>query len=88
MEDMKNVNEITEETEVVDYIPEENSDGSNLGAIVVGIGMCAVMGVSAWAYTHRAKLEAKRVERMIKKGYVCYKPEVASDEVCDAEDKK
>lgn len=86
MEDMKNTNEITEETEVVDYIPEEESDGSNLGAIVAGIGICVVMGLSAWAYTHRAKIEAKRVERMRKKGYICYKPEVVNDEACDNED--
>lgn len=88
MEDnMTNTNEITEETEVVDYIPEE-SEGSNLGAIVAGIGICAVMGVSAWAYKNRAKLEAKRVERMRKKGYICYKPEVVKDEACDTEDEE
>lgn len=88
MEDMKNVNEITEEIEVMDYIPEEESDGSNLGAIVAGIGVCAVLGVSAWAYKHRTKLEAKRVERMRKKGYICYKPEVVKDEACDTEDEE
>lgn len=88
MEDMKNVNEITEETEVMDYIPEEESDGSNLGAIIAGIGVCAVLGVSAWAYKHRDKLEAKRVERMRKKGYICYKPEVVKDDACDTEDEE
>ena len=88
MEDMKNTNEITEEIEVVDYIPEKESNGSNLGAIVAGIGICAVMGISALAYKNRAKLEEKRVERMRKKGYICYKPEVVNNEACDTEDEK
>lgn len=87
MEDnMTNVNEITEETEVMDYNPEDESSGSNLGAIVAGIGVCAVMGVSAWMYKNRAKLEEKRVERMRNKGYICYKPEVVDDEACDEEE--
>ena len=82
MDEMNNVNtnEIVEGTEEITEALDE-SDNVNLIALGVGAVVGVVGGIAALIYKNRNKLEAMRVERLRKKGYIIFEPETTDD--CD-----
>lgn len=84
MDEMNNVNtnEIVEGTEEITEALDE-SDNVNLIALGIGAVVGVVGGIAALIYKNRNKLEAMRVERLRKKGYIIYEPETTDD--CDEE---
>lgn len=84
MDEMNNVNtnEIVEGTEEITEALDE-SDNVNLIALGIGAVVSVVGGIAALIYKNRNKLEAMRVERLRKKGYIIYEPETTDD--CDEE---
>lgn len=84
MEEVKiNENEIVEEEDVCEA--QEDSGSGILGKIVIGLGVAAAAGIGALVYKNRDKIEARRIARLEKKGYVITKPE-ADDEDLESED--
>lgn len=84
MEEVKiNENEIVEEEDVCEA--QEDSGSGILGKIVIGLGVAAAAGICALVYKNRDKIEARRIARLEKKGYVITKPE-ADDEDLESED--
>lgn len=69
-------NEVIEETNYAPAEVTEESDGSGSGLIVAAVaGVVAVAGgVGAYLYKTRAKREAKRIEKLRKKGYTIIEP--------------
>lgn len=64
-----------DEEEIVDTYEETEESGHGVvGALIAGAVIVggAVVGI---LYKNRAKLEAKRIEKLRKKGYVIYNPE-------------
>ena len=84
MEEVKiNENEIVEEEDVCEA--QEDSGSGILGKIVIGLGVAAAAGIGALVYKNRDKIEARRIARLEKKGYVITKPE-ADDEDLESKD--
>ena len=63
----------------------EKSVGGTLVKLAIGFGAAVAVGVGAFVYKNRDKIEQKRIEKLKKKGYVIYKkPEpVANDDDSD-----
>lgn len=84
-----NENEIMEvENEVEEFedyeiqeTPERSGNGI-LGKVLLGT-VLAGGAAAALLWKNRNKLEAKKIERLRKKGYVIYKPEVDMEEIED-----
>lgn len=71
------------EPEFYEMEPEEES-GIGLGKLVLGTALVAG-GIGVLYYKFRDKIEKRRVDKLIKKGYVVIEP-VDEDIVIDAED--
>lgn len=82
MEETKFENGIVEENEVYDEVPEESGNGVAV-AVVIGIGIAVAAGVGTLIYKSRDKIEARRIAKLEKKGYIITKPEVVDDENSD-----
>lgn len=77
MEEIMNneINTIEEvQTDELYAATEESNDGV-LGKVLIGLGVIAVVGVAAWVHKNKDKLEAKRIAKLEKKGYVITRPE-------------
>lgn len=80
--------ETTEElnTEVENtHVDSENSGGGILGKVVLGLVAGAVaVGVAVWK--NKDKLEARRIKKLEKKGYIITKPsDTGDDKIIEAE---
>lgn len=66
-----------QETEITDEVEIYETEKSGGGFLkVLGVGTAVVAGVvAALCYKNRDKIEAKRIEKLRKKGYVIYKAE-------------
>lgn len=70
MEDINvNANEIVEE--VVDT---EQIKSSGLTGLAIALGIAVVGSAGAIIYKNRDKIEKKRIEKLVKKGYLIYEP--------------
>lgn len=89
-------NEVNEETNYTPAEVNENSDGSGSGLIVAAVAGVATVagGVAAYLYATRAKREAKKIEKLRKKGYTIIEPgenvvidyvEVETEDVTESE---
>lgn len=74
-EEVMDNNEVIEDTVVY---PEEEVQESGLGGVLVkaAVAGAGVVGAIAWLNRDKikAKIEARRIERMKKDGYIVYKP--------------
>lgn len=77
MEDMVNVEE-----EITEALEKSTVGKGLIGKIVVGTILVGG-AVAAIVYKNRNKIEAKKIERLRKKGYVIYKPEEDMEEIED-----
>lgn len=70
--------------EVVENIEAPVNSGNGIvGAVVAGVGIAvvgAVGAVGAFAYKNRDRFEARKIEKLKKKGYVIYKEEELESE--------
>jgi hypothetical protein len=78
--EMENEMEEFEDCEIQETT--ENSGNGILGKVLLGT-VLAGGAVAAILYKNRKKLEAKKIERLRKKGYVIYKPEEDMEEIED-----
>lgn len=77
-EEMKTFEEI-ENTEVIEVNAEPETSGNGILGFVVG-GLVVVAGATAVAlHKTKAKREAKKIEKLRKKGYVILTPEEAEE---------
>lgn len=78
---MENENIMLEEENVETYEETENSGHGGLtlvaGVILVGGAVAGIL------YKNRKKLEARKIEKLRKKGYVIYDPTEEDDSVSD-----
>lgn len=79
MEETKFENGIVEENNEVTETQEDSNHGAAIAAIA-GIGTAVVAGVAALIYKNRDKIEAKKIQRLEKKGYTVTKVETKADE--------
>ena len=85
-----NENEIMEmENEVEEFedyeiqeTPERSGNGI-LGKIILGTVLAGGAAAAVLIHKNRDKIEAKKIERLRKKGYVIYKPEEDMEEIED-----
>ena len=67
-----------ENTEVETCNEPEKSGSGIVGKLIIGGGIVAA-GVAAWLYKTKDQREAKQISKLVKKGYVIYKPEDEED---------
>lgn len=82
MEETKFENGIVEENEVYDEVPEESGNGAVV-AVVIGLGIAVAAGVGTLLYKSRDKIEARRIAKLEKKGYIITKSEMADEDSDD-----
>ena len=86
-----NENEImdVETEEVMDTVTDskENKDNGSIGIFVAGAVIAGIGAIATIAWKNRDKLEERRIEKLRKKGYIVYRPQVeaAEDEIVDDE---
>lgn len=86
MEERNEIMEMNNETtEVADYDVDQSS-GGGLGKVLVGVGLLAVAGVTAVVVKNKDKIEARRIEKLRKKGYVIYHEDDVEDVIQVDED--
>lgn len=80
MEELKIMDEMNA-MEVVENIEAPvNSGNGIMGAVVAGVGIAVVGAVGAFVYKNRDRFEARKIEKLKKKGYVIYKEEELESE--------
>lgn len=81
---LTNDNEL-QEIEATDYDYDEYT-GGGLGKIVLAVGALGVAAVGGLIYKNKDKFEARKVEKLRKKGYVVYKADECEVREVELED--
>lgn len=80
---------MNEEMDNIDLVEGCESTGPSVGGVIGGIAAVAAVagGIAFYLHKTKAKREAKKIEKLRKKGYVILTPEeVADSEVVEVED--
>lgn len=80
-----------EEFNTMDVYESNENTGSSAGGIlkVAAVAVAVAGGVAIYLHKTKAKREAKKIEKLKKKGYVILTPEeVAESEIVEVEDEK
>lgn len=72
MEERNEIMEMNNETTEVTEYDVNQSSGGGLGKVLIGLGVLAAAGVTAVVVKNKGKIEARRIEKLRKKGYVIY----------------